>query len=164
MNRKKKICKVCQNEDYIFSKGRCKCCAQKDYAKTTKENQITKAKTAPKNNFRPTERHKIAKDAERVAMAAFWNVSKDINDNCHCEECKMKGVGSSVGSDFNPYNVAHIISKGSNPAFRCDLRNYIILCAEHHNEFDGGRRTEMMVYEKTEAIRQKLRNEDSEKL
>ena len=28
---KKKICKVCNQEEYIFSKGRCKMCAMKDY-------------------------------------------------------------------------------------------------------------------------------------
>lgn len=33
IKRKKKVCTECGNEDYIFSKGRCKPCAQKSYSK-----------------------------------------------------------------------------------------------------------------------------------
>lgn len=33
IKRKKKVCNECGKEDYIFSKGRCKPCAQKSYGK-----------------------------------------------------------------------------------------------------------------------------------
>jgi hypothetical protein len=158
--QKKKTCKACGKERYIFSKGRCKECSNKEYA--AKRQAKLKEKMSSGKTKKPktvTKRHKEAKDAERVAMRAFWETKRDVQGFAYCAEC-----GCNLGGEFNPYNVAHIISKGSNPAFRCDMRNFILLCADHHNEFDGGKRTEMKVYERTEEIRDKLRNEDSKKL
>jgi hypothetical protein len=161
MERKKKTCKVCQKERFIFSKGRCKGCSNIEYQQKSKQRLIEKAKTEKPKPKKQTERHKVAKDAERVAMEVFWNTQTDIEGKAYCQECLKLGYSnewSCLGSTFNPYNVAHIISKGANPAFRCDLRNFILLCAEHHNQFDAGKRTEMQVYEQTESVRQLLKS------
>lgn len=156
IERKKKVCKVCEKLDFIFSKGRCKQCASKDYKKP---------QSKPKAIL-PTERHKKAKDAERAAMSAFWASKQDELGYCYCKECELLGRSekqSNLGFEMNPYNVAHIISKGSNPSFRCDLRNFVLLCAEHHNQFDCASRETMKIYAETEVIRQKLKLEDASK-
>lgn len=174
MNRKKKTCKLCRKEAYIFSKGRCKACANIEYAAKRQQklkeklgDTDTKQRRLERKPLKPTNRHKTAKDAERVAMEAFWNSKADLFGNCHCEECKAEGLSetfTSVGDRFNPYCVAHIISKGANPAFRCDLRNFIILCPDHHNMFDGqvdGKtRNDMKVFDRTESVRAALNKED----
>lgn len=153
---KKKQCKVCGQEKYMFSKGRCKSCAQIDYARAYQEKQREEAKKKKKPFLSPTKKHKEAKDAERIAMAAFWKTQQDWKGDCHCAEC-----GQNLGKEMNPYNVAHIISKGANSSFRCDLRNFILLCADHHNQFDAGSREAMNVYAMTEKIRISLKLEDS---
>lgn len=158
IERKKKLCKCCETLQYLFSKGRCQKCASKDYKKPTSK---------PKKAILPTERHKKAKDAERLAMSAFWASQQDELGYCYCKECELLGRSekqANLGFEMNPYNVAHIISKGANPSFRCDLRNFVLLCAEHHGDFDCRKRTEMKIYEETEAIRQKLKLEDSNDL
>ena len=157
IERKKKVCKRCGDAKYIYARNMCKSC---DRIANPHKHVKIKKKSIPKSKYKaPTQKHKKAKDAERVAMEAFWNTKKDYQGSCYCEEC-----GVSLGNRFNPYNVAHIISKGSNPAFRCDMRNFVLLCAEHHNQFDCEARSEMKVFERTEEIRRRLRLEDSEKL
>jgi ribosomal protein L37E len=44
IERRKKICSVCGKESYIFSKGRCKSCSQKAYAKTAQNRSETTVK------------------------------------------------------------------------------------------------------------------------
>jgi hypothetical protein len=157
IERKKKLCKGCETLQYLFSKGRCQKCAAKEGKKLVSK---------PKNPILPTDRHKKAKDAERLAMSAFWASQQDELGYCYCKECELLGRSekeSSLGFEMNPYNVAHIISKGANPSFRCDLRNFVLLCAEHHNQFDCAARSEMRIYEETELIRQKLKLEDNQR-
>lgn len=157
IERKKKVCKGCETLQYLFSKGKCRQCAAIDYKKPTSK---------PKKPILPTERHKKAKDAERLAMSAFWASQQDELGYCYCKECELLGRSekqANLGFEMNPYNVAHIISKGANPSFRCDLRNFVLLCAEHHGQFDCGARSEMKIYEETEIIRQKLKLEDNQR-
>ena len=176
IERNQKTCKRCGESKYIYARKMCKRC---DRIENPHKHGMVNKNGGPKSNWKeldpnekpkliekggfikikPTKKHKKAKDAERVAMEVFWNTKKDYQGSCYCEEC-----GVSLGNQFNPYNVAHIISKGSNPAFRCDMRNFILLCADHHNQFDCAARTEMKVFEVTEEIRRRLRLEDSEKL
>lgn len=159
IGRKKKLCKGCETLQYLFSKGNCKKCYIREWE--------YKPKNKTKKPILPTDRHKKAKDAERLAMSAFWASQQDELGYCYCKECELLGRSekqANLGFEMNPYNVAHIISKGANPSFRCDLRNFVLLCAEHHGDFDCGKRTEMRIFEETEAIRQKLKLEDGNDL
>jgi hypothetical protein len=68
-----------------------------------------------------------------------------------CEECDM-----DLGEKWSPYFTAHIISKGNNTDLRWDERNHVILCPDHHNEFDSEDRSKMKIYPATEKVRQEL--------
>lgn len=169
IKRKMKQCIECGNKDYIFSKGRCKSCANKAYSKTIIDNRLLKVGSKKKLYTYPTGKYRQRKSAERIAMETFWKLeaSKDINGRCFCQEAIARGATleeASLGTEFNPYCVAHIISKGSNPKFQSDMRNFILLSPKYHNMFDGKvdgqTRKDMLIFERTEVIRIKLKNED----
>ncbi len=61
MIAKKKICKDCGKENYIWSKGRCKYCASKSYKKTVKPRKPT---------------------GERALFLALWKIRPHICANC----------------------------------------------------------------------------------
>jgi predicted restriction endonuclease len=161
---KQKTCSSCGNLDFIFSKGRCKNCAQKAYNQKSQENSRLKQKSLSK---KPTERHKEKKSAEREAMNQFWDSKADELGRCYCQECLLIGRSreeSSLGDEMNPFNVAHIISKGANPKYQADTRNFLLLCANHHQQFDaqfeGKTRQDMKVFALSEAMRLFLRKDD----
>jgi 5-methylcytosine-specific restriction endonuclease McrA len=87
------------------------------------------------------------KDIEYYKQCFYYSDRK-------CEEC-----GIDLGENWDPYYVAHIISKGNNTALRWDQMNHVILCRDHHNQFDSEDRSKMKIYPRTEKIRQSLNKE-----
>lgn len=79
-----------------------------------------------------------------------------------CEEC-----GQGLGDIMSRYFMAHILSKGSYPAFRHDPRNIVILCPDHHNQldgkFEGKTKDDMRIAEGLEEIREELKQEYHER-
>lgn len=130
---KKKICKECGNEDYIFSKGRCKPCASKSYAKPPKLSDKGKASVK----------------ANKIYYQVQIDTHKAKNKGkCICEECG-KEIKEPKGN-----NVSHIISAGANKALYLEPLNSFILCVQHHLQWEGGDRKSMNIYE--EAMERKL--------
>jgi hypothetical protein len=132
IERKKKICKECNKLDYLFSKGRCKACASKSYAKTPKISDKTK------------DNIKVNK--------IYYQVQIDTNKaknkgKCICEECGCE-IKTPSGK-----NVSHIISKGSNVALYLEPTNNFVLCVAHHHQWEFGDRKSMNIYE--EAMERK---------
>ena len=144
IQRKKKICKSCNIETYIFSRGECKSCAQKRYAKKLKPKRrpISKA---------PTKRHVKRKKEELDVMLEVWEANADIDNRCQCSEC-----GKSL--EFDRTHCAHILSKGAFPSLRSNPENIIILCFECHQQFDFGLRSEMNIYPFIEEKTFELKN------
>jgi hypothetical protein len=143
IERKKKTCKTCGEEKYIFSKGDCKECAQIRYAAKSKPKRI-KLKT------RPTKRHKANKDAELAAMQEYWRQHQDKDERCLCSEC-----GTSL--IFDRTHVAHVLGKGAYPHLRCNLKNFVILCLSCHQVFDFGERSKMKIYEYISELENELK-------
>jgi hypothetical protein len=71
-----------------------------------------------------------------------------------CEECNLQ-----LGEKWDPYFVAHIITKKGDCPERWDTRNHVILCPEHHDQFDSKSRSKMKIYAETERVRQELNHE-----
>ena len=129
INRKKKQCNTCGDVTYLFSKGRCKPCSMQSYKPIKKSN---------KNSNENQQYYKLAWDSHRVKQ---------------CEEC------DKALHEFNPCHISHIISKGSNPAVRSDLRNHPLLCMDCHQTYEFGNRKAMRTYHKAQAIRLELMQE-----
>ena len=157
IRRKKKICKECKNEDYIFSKGRCKSCAQKSYGgikSTPKPIKAITAKTAKKKKERSKERVPFFKQ----------QIEYIIEKGIKCEEC---GTPLHGGVD----EVAHILSKSKHPEVETNKDNIVYLCGafsenQCHYNFDKKDRTVMKVFnlakERYNLIKDRVKKETNE--
>jgi len=133
--RKKKICKSCQKEDYIFSQGKCVRCAKNSYEKTAKVSD--KGKESIK------------------ASKIYYQVQIDTNKvknkgKCICEECN-KEIKEPKGR-----NVSHIISAGANKALYLEPLNSFILCVSCHNRWEFEDRQAMNIYPEAMERKEKL--------
>jgi hypothetical protein len=105
-----------------------------------------------------TKKHSEKKDAEYVAMRAKWKELECAYGSVCCMEC-----GKPLGEEMQPMFMAHVLSKGSYPSFRCDLRNLVPMCMEHHQmmdaQVDGKVRSDMECYRELKEIEDKLKQE-----
>lgn len=89
-------------------------------------------------------------------MKKAWESWKDEKGNVYCLESGKK-------IPFHPRHVAHVISKGSFPGLRKDIRNMIPLCAQAHDQFDNGKgrltRKDMKIWPMIEARIERLKRE-----
>ena len=108
---KKKICIVCNNEEYIFSKGRCKKCASKDY-------KIPKI--SPK------------KQKEKKAQSNI----RDVYFSYHIEKCRKSEESGAVIYEPNRCNICHILPKRTYKSVQGHFDNYVYLTLDEHTRFD----------------------------
>lgn len=111
IQRKKKICKMCNQEEYIFSKGRCKMCASQDY-------------TIPKISVKQKKEKKIQTDI------------RDIYFSYHIEKCKKSEESGKPIYEPNRSNICHILPKRIYKSVQGHFDNYIYLTLEEHTRFD----------------------------
>jgi len=147
MERKKKVCKGCGEDSYLWAYGKCKKCHMLGKGKPKYKRTVIK----------PTKRHVKVKDAEYAMMSAKWEALKMDGDVC-CWEC-----GKYLGEEMEPMHMAHVLSKGAYPMFRCDMRNVVPMCAVHHQmmdgQVDGKIRSDMDCYDMLESIAEDLKSE-----
>jgi hypothetical protein len=126
--RKKKICKNCEREDYIWSHGRCKPCSIKN---SKKGRLIGLSKSAKK---------KI--DQDKKFYEELW-----LERPHYCEECDK-----DLGENWAKYMFSHILSKGSQPKLRHNKDNINILCLECHQKWEFGDKKSMKIYPANERL------------
>lgn len=90
------------------------------------------------------------KQEEGAAMQMFWDQFADHRGWCRCTES-----GKWIGT-YRAMYVHHIWTKGSNPASRCDMENFIILSQEAHDQAHNGEK-EMKCYPFMKERRQYLK-------
>jgi len=113
IQRKKKVCKTCETEQYLFSQGNCKFCASKTKKKVT---------------YKGRSKAKIEKS--KVLVPFFVEAISKAEDNPYCEE-----TGEYI-SEPSSWNIAHIIPKSSNPEIMTHPLNYMVYSKESHAMFD----------------------------
>lgn len=113
MLSKKKICKVCQTEQYIWARGMCKGCASKN----PKEKSGLK-ETPKKVLFKPT--------GELILFQSIWATRPH---ECAVCKCKLE--------KFDVWNFSHILSKGSFNRFRLYEKNIVLKCRQHHADWES---------------------------
>ena len=145
MQQKKKICKNCQTEQFIFSKNRCLRCASIEDKKPDKNKTAPKAKngTTLKAKKRTpikkqTEKNKQKRSEERKDFPKFFQkhcqIIKDGDRRCeNCGEAVLQGISAEV---------AHCLSKNQNahPEIATNDSNVVYLCFwgnSCHTKFDS---------------------------
>ena len=135
---KKKTCRSCNLAQYIFSRGRCKSCAQKeDYKPIAKVSDKGKIKREAKKDL-------IEQD--KLFYMEIWAASDE-----RCYECRKKLSNPPSMLYFH-----HAMPKRLFPNLRHVHENVILLCPDHHQQvevnIDKTPRTKAL----TEDIRKKL--------
>ena len=111
ITRKKKVCNLCGNFDYIFSKGACKFCASKNY-----KSLSTKIK--PKKNKMDLDNFFIQKIEQLLKLG------------------KSEESGKAIFSPTRA-NICHILDKSRHPSVAYHPDNYVFLTIDEHSELDN---------------------------
>ena len=114
IERKKKMCKSCNEEQYLWSRGRCKACAYKEDG-SKKISPISKNKTIEKKEKK-----------EKLDPYFFYHISK-------CTRSENSGVPICSPTKAN---ICHLIDKGRHPSIMSNLDNAIYLTIDEHTRFD----------------------------
>ena len=119
IKRKKRPCKDCGKESYIFSHGRCKVCSMKSYGgiqSTPKPIKKYTPKTQKKNKERSQERNVYFK--------------------YHIERCYKSDESGKLIGEANRSNICHLFDKSRHPSVQANLDNCIYLTLQEHTDFD----------------------------
>ncbi len=102
-----------------------------------------------KKPYRIPKKSEKQKDVKAKDIAYYKQCFEYSNKRC--EECNLP-----LGETWDPYFVAHIVTKNAGPEVRFDERNHVILCRDHHDQLDKGEKTKMKIYKMVEATRMQL--------
>jgi hypothetical protein len=140
IKRKKKTCKSCGEEKYLFSKGRCQYCATKEDKK-------------PLKTSRKVDR----------GYGDFFvkHIGIIVSERRSCDECGVKLTG-------HVSEVAHILAKSKHKEVATDDDNVIYLCGMYsdnqcHKKFDSSLTTRAtmncfdLAKSKIEKIKEKVK-------
>ena len=146
IERKKKICKTCNEPKFIWAHGNCKYCAAK--------------KNPPKKLGHSKQRRTVVeKDTE--LYNEIWKERADASGDHWCEECLLqhgKKIRSYLPDPWNRAYFSHNLTKGAHPALRRVKENFSLLHQKCHNKWEFGDRTSMLIYEKLKPVIRKLRD------
>ncbi len=115
--RKKKVCKTCGEEKYIFSKGNCEFCSKKTYS----------------NIKSYTPKAKVKRQEERKDYPEFFaKAIEELKKHPYCQNC-----GGEINVNLHPVNnIGHILKKSKFKSVATHPENYLILCSEKDNIFN----------------------------
>lgn len=119
IQKKKKVCKNCETEQYIFSKGRCQRCATIEDSKPLKRGSTIK---------KQTEKNKAYRKSQSTVREVYFSY--------HIERCKVSEESGVNIYNPNRANIAHIIDKGRHKSVQSHLDNFIYLTIQEHTDFD----------------------------
>ena len=145
IKQKKKICISCDTEQFIFSKGRCKLCANIEDSKPLKRESIKKKIYRIPTS---TAKNKEKRKEHRVGYKEFFekHINIILDEHRSCENCggNLQGLTGEV---------CHILSKSKSPEVATNDDNILYLCFYGkgcHSEFDNtlAKRREMSIFPK----------------
>lgn len=125
MKVKKKICRICGKEEYIFSRGRCRTCTTiEDYKPILKTPIAQKKYTFLKQ----TEKNK----AYRKSQSAI----RDTYFSYHLPLCKYSEEDGTPIYEATRANICHLFYKRTYKSVQANLNNFVYLTLEQHTRFD----------------------------
>ena len=119
IQQKKKICKNCQTEQYIFSKGRCQRCATIEDSKPLKRGSTIK---------KQTEKNKV----NRKSQSAI----RDVYFDYHIRNCRSSEHSGTIIFFPTRANCCHLFDKARHPSVQGNLINCVYLTLDEHTRFD----------------------------
>lgn len=119
IQQKKKICKNCQTEQYIFSKGRCQRCATIEDSKPLKRGSTIK---------KQTEKNKAIRKSQSEIRNEYFDY--------HISICKVSEESGVAIPNPTRANICHIFDKARHPSVQANLYNYVYLTLDEHTRFD----------------------------
>ena len=135
-------CSECGNEGPIayVKEQLCSYCNRRRHARNyaKKDKKVYILKRSP---IKPSKRRAKSIKNDNAFYEEVWNSKPHCCEECH----KSLPV-------FNKSYISHIISKGSNVAFRHDKRNINILCFSCHQQWEFGDKRSMRIYSKNSKI------------
>ncbi len=146
IQRKKKTCKGCGEQHFIWSNGNCKVCAMK---------------AKPPKKLGHSDKRKTVVEKDTEFYEEIWKERADENGHHWCAECLLlhgKKIRSYLPGPWNRAYFSHNLTKGAHPALRRVKENCTLLCVPCHHKYEFGNRTEMLIYEELKPVIQKLRD------
>lgn len=147
IKRKKKVCKVCLTEQYIYARGLCRKC----YRPPGKRLQSKQKKDKPAYGF----------DSQKSLFIALW-VRSD-------KKCMISGRPLQEFWDTERFwsCFAHVLPKGAYPNYKLNPENIWIVHPDIHALYDQGTEKQREesgydfapLFAYKEALKQKYRNE-----
>jgi hypothetical protein len=119
IQQKKKICKNCQTEQYIFSKGRCQRCATIEDSKPLKRGSTIK---------KQTEKNKIYRKSQSGIREVFFEY--------HIRNCRSSEHSGTIIFFPTRANCCHLFDKARHPSVQGNLINCVYLTLDEHTRFD----------------------------
>jgi hypothetical protein len=119
IQQKKKICKNCQTEQHIFSKGRCQRCATIEDSKPLKRGTTIK---------KQTEKNKV----NRKSQSAI----RDVYFDYHIRNCRSSEHSGTIIFFPTRANCCHLFDKARHPSVQGNLINCVYLTLDEHTRFD----------------------------
>lgn len=143
--KNKKICIICQNEAYIWSKSMCKPCFNKN-----KEQKLIKKSYnhIKKISEKGIERQKIK--TENTKKLHNW-FTKLWNDEPHYSEISNKWLGNENNTCF----WHHLYPKSKYPEYALDRDNIIRITPDEHAECESNPLKYEIVRKKLEFLKEK---------
>jgi hypothetical protein len=119
IQQKKKICKNCQTEQYIFSKGRCQRCATIEDSKPLKRGTTIK---------KQTEKNKVIRKSQSAI--------RDVYFDYHIHNCRSSEHSGTIIFFPTRANCCHLFDKARHPSVQGNLINCVYLTLDEHTRFD----------------------------
>jgi hypothetical protein len=119
VQQKKKICKNCQTEQYIFSKNRCQRCATIEDSKPLKRGCTIKQQT---------EKNKLYRKSQSTIRDVFFEY--------HIANCASSEHSGTIIFFPTRANCCHIFDKARHPSVQGNLINCVYLTLDEHTRFD----------------------------
>ena len=152
IKRKKKICKRCNTEQYIFSHGRCARCAALDRRESTISSQRKKDITRPKEWIYDSVRvnrirsRKAEQNTTDRWLQKHWGFKTQIQLFHHLWDtrklvCPFSGRDISKFKDDTQMRIiccAHILPKSLYPLYKLNRDNVVLVHPEFHTIVDMG--------------------------
>jgi len=108
---KKKICKECSSEQYIWARGMCKQCASRN--------------PKPKSGLKePVKKESFKPSGELALFQSIWAVRPHV--------CAV----TDEPIEFNVWCFSHILPKGKYPKFRLYEKNIVLKSPDMHHKWE----------------------------